>query len=227
MGMTAYWVSLGAVVLAEMGDKTQLLAMALATRYKAWIVMLGVLIATLLNHALAVAAGSFIASIPWLSKWISAVAAVSFVFFGLWTLRGDKLDGEENRFSKFGPLMTVILAFFVAELGDKTQLATISLATQYPHNGFMVLMGTTTGMLVADAIGIFVGAVLFKWVPENIVKMISAGAFMVFGYIGIFQALRGGFALGLPLCLAILVFVMVISLIIAVKLIRSPARQTD
>lgn len=187
LNFIAFLVAVGAVVLAEMGDKTQLLAMAFATKYKASKVMIGVFIATVFNHALAVAVGNYITRFDSAQMWIQGIASLSFIFFGLWTIRGDKLDGEENRATKFGPIITVTIAFFIAEMGDKTQLATIALATKFPDNAIGVLVGTTTGMLIADAIGIIIGVVLCRKIPERTVKLVSAVAFMLFGFIGTYQ----------------------------------------
>ena len=183
----AFLFALGAVVLAEMGDKTQLLAMAFATKYKASKVMLGVFIATVLNHALAVAVGNYLTHFESVRLWIQGLAAVSFIVFGLWTIRGDKLDGEENRKTKYGAVITVALAFFLAEMGDKTQLATIALAAKFPANPLGILMGTTTGMLIADGIGIIIGVVMCKRIPERMIKLISAGVFIFFGILGSYQ----------------------------------------
>lgn len=197
--MTAYLAALAFVVLAEMGDKTQLLAMAFATRFKASHVLIGVFVATIFNHALAVLFGRFLSTaIP--LDLITTIAALSFIFFGLWTLRGDELDGEDKKPSKFGPIVTVAIAFFIAELGDKTQLATISLAVQY-KDSLAVLLGTTTGMLIADGIGIIIGIVLGKRIPEKTVKWISAIVFMLFGLGQIIQIsldhLQTSYALGI------------------------------
>jgi putative Ca2+/H+ antiporter (TMEM165/GDT1 family) len=145
------------VVLAEMGDKTQLLGMAFATRYRASVVLVGVLVATLLNHLLAVALGDFLTNFIPLTT-IQLVAAFSFVFFGLWTLRGDSLDGEDKKVY-FSPFWTVVIAFFIAEMGDKTQLAAIALAAKY-HALLWVWLGTTLGMIISNIIGITVGVVL-------------------------------------------------------------------
>jgi len=170
-----------------MGDKTQLLAMAFAAKYNAYKVLLAVLIATILNHALAVVAGRFLTTVIPLDI-ISFIAALSFVIFGLWTIRGDKLEGLDNRKSKFGPVLTVAIAFFLAEMGDKTQLATISLAVKY--NGMLnVLIGTTLGMLVADAIGIGVGIAMRKHMPARLIKWFSAGIFVLFGLSGIYKVI--------------------------------------
>lgn len=183
--MTAFLASLIFVLLAEMGDKTQLLAMAFATRYSAVKVLIAVFLATLANHALAVAVGQFLITIVPLDI-ISFAAALSFVAFGLWTIHGDHLHGEDKQETRYGPIVTVGVAFFLAEMGDKTQLATISLAVEY-RNAFHVLMGTTAGMVVADAIGIIVGIVMHKHIPERAIKWLSASIFILFGLIGVYK----------------------------------------
>ncbi|MFH0787921.1 MAG: TMEM165/GDT1 family protein [Pseudomonadota bacterium] len=176
--MTAFLFSFGFVVLAEMGDKTQLLAMALATRYKPSVVMWGIFAATVCNHLLAVLAGNYLTHIIPLQT-VQIAAAVSFILFGLWTIRGDELKGEDQRFN-FSPFWTVAIAFFIAEMGDKTQLATVSLAAKY-QSVLPVLAGTTAGMLVADAIGIVIGIILGKKIPERAVKWLAALIFIFFG----------------------------------------------
>lgn len=185
--MTAFIASFMFVVLAEMGDKTQLLAMAFATRYSAQKVLLAVFLATLINHGLAVLVGHFLTTVIPIDI-ISFVAAVSFIIFGLWTIRGDKLEGEDKKESRFGPIVTVGIAFFLAEMGDKTQLATISLAVEY-QSMIHVLMGTTLGMVVADAIGIIIGIVMRKHIPEKTIKWISAIIFILFGLSGVYKVL--------------------------------------
>ena len=216
----AFGISVGAVVLAEMGDKTQLLAMAFATRYKASKVMLGVFIATVFNHALAVIAGNLIAQIDSIQVAIQCVASLSFIFFGLWTIRGDKLDGEEKRKTRFGPVITVTIGFFIAEMGDKTQLATIALATKFPETPIAVLVGTTTGMLIADAIGIVIGIVLCKTIPERKIKLVSAAAFILFGLIGSAQVMHTGMGLPILTIVLILLALIAITALIAYKLIK-------
>ena len=176
--MTAYLASLGFVVLAEMGDKTQLLAMAFASKYRWQTVMWGVFVATLFNHLLAVLAGAYLTTIVPLQLYPDCAAA-SFILFGLWTLRGDSLDDEDKRFN-FSPFWTVAVAFFIAEMGDKTQLATVALATKY-ENIIAIWLGTTSGMLVADAIGIIVGIVLGKRIPERFMKWFAAIIFIASG----------------------------------------------
>jgi Ca2+/H+ antiporter, TMEM165/GDT1 family len=184
--MKIYLASLIFVVLAEMGDKTQLLAMAFASRYRWQTVLWGVLWATLANHLLAVLLGNFLTNVIPL-KTIQIIASASFILFGLWTLHGDKLNNEDKRFN-FSPFWTVAIAFFIAEMGDKTQLATIALATKYATI-LPIWFGTTSGMIVADAIGIIFGIVLGKNIPDRLVKWIAAVIFILFGIIGLYQAL--------------------------------------
>jgi Ca2+/H+ antiporter, TMEM165/GDT1 family len=174
------------VVLAEMGDKTQLLAMAFATRFRWQTVMWGVFVATLCNHLLAVFVGNYLTSLLPL-RYIQAAAAGSFILFGVWTLRGDSLHGEDQRFD-YNPFWTVAIAFFFAEMGDKTQLATVALAARF-SSIIPVWLGTTSGMLVADAIGIVVGIVLCKRLPENLIKWFAALVFIAFGLVGLYQYL--------------------------------------
>jgi putative Ca2+/H+ antiporter (TMEM165/GDT1 family) len=174
------------VVLAEMGDKTQLLAMAFATRFPAKTVLAGVLVATLLNHLLAVVVGSWLTTIVPLDT-IQVAASASFILFGLWTLRGDRLEGEDKKY-KFSPFWTVAVAFFFAEMGDKTQLATVALAAKY-QSIIPIWMGTTAGMMVADAFGIIVGVVLGKKIPERFVKWFAAVIFIIFGIAGLYDSL--------------------------------------
>ena len=182
--MTAFLTSLVFVVLAEMGDKTQLLAMAFATKFAWQTVMWGVFAATVLNHLFAVVVGSYLtAFFP--MQYIQLTAAASFIIFGLWTIRGDKLDGEDKD-TKRSPFWTVAIAFFIAEMGDKTQLATIALAAQF-NTVLPVWMGTTAGMMIADGIGIIIGIVLGKRIPERAVKWFAAIVFILFGLAGLYE----------------------------------------
>lgn len=185
--MTGFIPSVILITMAEMGDKTQLLAMAFAAQYKASRVLWAVFLATSANHALAVLAGGLLTKIVPLST-ISLVAAVSFILFGLWMLRGDTLPAGAKKKTKFGPVATVAIAFFLAEMGDKTQLATISLAIEY-RNMLGVLLGTTLGMVIADAIGIMAGVVIKRHIPEIIVRWACALIFIFFGLMGILKTI--------------------------------------
>lgn len=216
----AYLFSAGAVVLAEMGDKTQLLAMAFATKYKASKVLIGVFVATVFNHALAVAVGNYVTRFDAAQVWIQGVASLAFIFFGLWTIRGDKLDGEADKVTKFGPIVTVTIAFFIAEMGDKTQLATIALATKFPDWPVGILLGTTTGMLIADGIGIIVGIVLARKIPERKVKIVSAVAFMIFGIVGSYQVMSEMMGLSTIITIVVLLVIILITAACSLYLIR-------
>lgn len=187
--MSVFLASLFLVTLAEMGDKTQLLAMAFATRYPWPTVLAGVFAATVVNHLLAVEAGTYLTRIVPL-LYIQVAAAASFILFGLWTLRGDELAGEDKAIGR-SPFWTVAIAFFIAEMGDKTQLATLALAIQY-NTVVPVWLGTTAGMMVADGIGIGIGVVLGKKIPERLVKWVSALIFIAFGIAGLYQYLPRG-----------------------------------
>ncbi len=187
--MTAFITSFIFVFLAEMGDKTQLLAMAFAAKYKPHKVLLAIFLATLLINSLSVAVGKFLTAIVPLNI-ISLIAALSFIVFGLWTLREDKLEDGGRKESRFGPVATVGAAFFLMEMGDKTQLATISLAVEF-KNGLSVLAGTTLAMVAADAIGIIAGVIMRKHIPEKTIKWVSAALFILFGLSGVYRVLKG------------------------------------
>ncbi len=189
--LLAFVISATTVVIAEMGDKTQLLAMCFATKYKAWKVLVGVFIATVLNHALAVTAGYFLKEVlSSYSNIIQITASFAFIGFALWTIRGDSIDDENQKKLKFGAIITVAIAFFIAEMGDKTQIATITLAAKY-GNPFFVLMGTTTGMLISDGIGIVFGVIMNKKLDGKLLKWISAGLFTAFGIAGYIEVASG------------------------------------
>lgn len=224
-GLLVFLFSAGAVTLAEMGDKTQLLAMAFASKYKASKVLIGVFIATVFNHALAVAAGNYITRWEGAQVWIQGIAALSFIFFGLWTIRGDKLDGEDEKKSKYGAIVTVAIAFFIAELGDKTQLATIAIAARFPASPVAILMGTTTGMLIADGIGIIIGVVMGKKIPERTVKLISAVAFILFGFIGCYQVGAVMLGMAMPMVVGIMAVIAALTGLAAYMLIRSGSEE--
>jgi len=187
--MNTFLVSLAIVFLAEMGDKTQLLSMAFASRYRWQTVLWGVFVATAANHFFAVCVGNYITTVISL-EYIKIAAALSFILFGIWTLRGDKLHDEDKRFN-FSPFWTVTIAFFLAEMGDKTQLATVALAAEY-NTIVPVWLGTTAGMLVADAVGIIAGIVLHRKIPEKQVKWFAALVFIAFGLWGLYEVVSDG-----------------------------------
>lgn len=181
--MFAFSTAFIMVVLAEMGDKTQLLAMAFATKYPWKKVMLGILVATILNHLVAIVAGIYLNTlVP--KNIIEIIASVAFILFGFWILKDDKLGNEAEK-SRFNIFWTVAIAFFLAEMGDKTQLATVALSAQIGSNLWDILLGTTIGMLVADGLGILLGAALHKYIPDHIIKKFASCIFILFGIIGL------------------------------------------
>ena len=186
--MTALWTSFLVVALAEMGDKTQLIALALAARFRrAWTVMLGILIATTLNHALAATAGVWIARRlpPAALAW---TLAIGFIAFGIWTLIPD--DAPETRApARWGPLLTTIVVFFLAEMGDKTQLATVALGARFVSAGW-VTAGSTLGMLAADGAVVFGGSYLARVVSPAMLRRIAATLFLLLGLAALIGALR-------------------------------------
>lgn len=183
--MTAFFTSLIFVILAEMGDRTQLLAICFATRYRWQTVIWGVFLATAANHLVAVALGNYLTTLfPMI--YIKIAAAIGFIVFGLWTIRGDDMACENQR-QRFSPFWTVFIAFFIAETGDKTQLATIALAADF--NVFIpVWVGTTIGMVIANAFGIVAGVVMGKKIPEKTIKWIAAMIFIIFGLLGLYES---------------------------------------
>ena len=194
------------IVLAEMGDKTQFLAMSFATRYNAFKVLFAIFLATVLNFGIVVLIGQFLTTIMPLYI-ISLAASLSFIGFGLWILRAEKPKDEAEKASKLGIIGGVSVPFFIAEFGDKTQLATISLAADY-QNVLSVLVGATLAMLVADGIGIAVGVVLGRRVPEETIKWLSAAIFIVFGLAGAYEVLASkiGFAYTALTLMSLIVF---------------------
>ncbi len=177
--MEALLNSFGLVFISEMGDKTQLLALVLAAKFKKPIpILCGILVATILNHALASYVGSFVSSLvaPSVLKWI---LAASFIGFGVWMLIPDKDEGFEET-NKWGPFLTTAVAFFFAEMGDKTQLATVALGAKYSFP-LMVTFGTTLGMMGADGLAVFFGSKLTEKIPMKTINKIASILFILFG----------------------------------------------
>ncbi|MEN0060070.1 MAG: TMEM165/GDT1 family protein [Bdellovibrio sp.] len=177
--MEAFINSFLLVFASEMGDKTQLLALVLTARYRTpWLIFGGVFVATILNHALAAWAGGWVATLvsPVVLKW--SLGAI-FVAFAFWILIPDK-EGELKNNGRFGPFITTVIAFFLAEMGDKTQLATIALGAKYAST-FVVTIGTTAGMMGSNALAIFLGDKLLKRIPMQWVRVFACVLFLIFG----------------------------------------------
>ena len=188
--MDAFLISTGIVALAEMGDKTQLLSLVLAARFrKPWPIVAGILAATLLNHALAGAVGSWVTHLlgPDVLRW---VLSLSFLAMAAWMLVPDKLDEDDaaSQAPRMGVFMTTAVAFFVAEMGDKTQIATVMLAAQY-SDWLWVVAGTTLGMLLANAPVVWLGEAITRRVPMALVHRLSA---LIFAVLGVLALLSGG-----------------------------------
>lgn len=191
--MESLFVSTGVVALAEIGDKTQLLAFLLAARFKKPLpIIMGILLATIVNHGLAGALGAWItASIsPEVLRW---VLGLSFIGMAIWTLIPDEIEDDETHVAqRFGVFGATLITFFLAEMGDKTQIATVAMAAHY-GTPVLVVIGTTLGMLIADVPAVFVGDKLANKIPMKLVHSIAAG---VFAILGIATLLGAGAGLG-------------------------------
>ena len=186
--MEAFLLSTGIVALAEMGDKTQLLSLVLAARFRRpWPILWGILIATLANHALAGAVGASVTA--WLGpQWLRWILAGSFIAMAVWMLVPDKLDDDDAPdAARHSVLVTTVIAFFLAEMGDKTQVATVMLAAQY-QTWFAVVAGTTLGMMLANAPVVWFGERVMRRVPVRAVHLVSALIFLGRGLAILFGA---------------------------------------
>jgi putative Ca2+/H+ antiporter (TMEM165/GDT1 family) len=192
--MESLFVSTGVVALAEIGDKTQLLAFLLAARFKKPLpIILGILIATLVNHGLAGALGAWITAVlsPEVLRW---VLGLSFIAMAAWTLIPDEIEEDEAKIAgRLGVFGATLLTFFLAEMGDKTQVATVAMAAHYAAP-VMVVIGTTLGMLIADVPAVFVGDKLAAKIPMKLVHGIAAA---IFAALGVATLLGAGQGLGL------------------------------
>ena len=179
--MEAFLVSLGAVAIAEIGDKTQLLALLLALRFRAPLaVIAGIFAATVANHALAAWAGTLVAA--WLTpQFLAWVLGLSFLAMGLWTLVPDEPPSGDEAVSRFGPFLATAIAFFLVEMGDKTQLATVALGARY-ETLVLVALGTTFGMMAANVPVVLFGEAAAKRVPLRFVRFTAAALFIVLGF---------------------------------------------
>lgn len=176
--MSTFLIALLVVVLAELGDKTQLLAMAFASKYRCLTVMSGVFVATLLNHFMAVVGGKYVGMF-FDANILGSICAICFIIFGIWTLKGDELQGEDER-KYYSPFLTVVIVFFLAEMADKTQMATITLAAKY-QSVAPVLIGTTAGMMLADGAAVLAGTALYRILSPRKIKYFVGSVFILSG----------------------------------------------
>lgn len=186
--MEAFLSSTAAVAIAEIGDKTQLLALFLVTRYRRpWIITCGVFLATVINHGLSAGLGNWITQ--WLpTAWLPWLISASFFAVGFWQLIPDKEDEGESAFTQYGPFLATLILFFLAEIGDKTQIATVLLAAKYDAT-LAVVVGTTFGMLLANVPVIFGGRWLMERIPVKLAHRLAFILFMVLGVITLVGAI--------------------------------------
>lgn len=185
--LEAFLISAGVVALAEIGDKTQLLAFILAAKFRKPVpIVVGILLATLVNHGFAGALGAWLTALiePQTMRWI---LGLSFIAMAGWTLIPDQFDAADARFVRFGVFGTTLLAFFLAEMGDKTQLATVALAAQY-HDLIAVVAGTTAGMMIADVPAVLLGDRVANRIPVRLVHATAAAIFALLGVATLFGA---------------------------------------
>ncbi|GAB3503337.1 TMEM165/GDT1 family protein [Curvibacter fontanus] len=188
--MEAFLISTGLVALAEMGDKTQLLALLLAIRFrKPWPIVAGILVATLFNHALAGAVGTWVTTVLG-PVWLRWILGLSFLVMAVWMLIPDKIDEDAGgaRAPRWGVFGTTVIAFFLAEMGDKTQIATVMLAAQYQAWAWVVA-GTTLGMMLANAPVVWLGERMTRHIPIRLVHLVSA---VIFAGLGLLALLGWG-----------------------------------
>ena len=184
--LEALLVATGIVALAEIGDKTQLLAFMLAARFrKPAPIIAGIFVATIANHAFAAAVGNWLSTVlgPDALRWI---LGLSFLAMAVWTLIPDKIDEDEVQAPRFGVFTATLIAFFLAEMGDKTQVATVALAARYDAAFIAVVTGTTLGMLIADVPAVFIGDRFAARIPMKLVHGIAAAMFAVMGLMTLF-----------------------------------------
>ena len=190
--MESFFIPTLIVALAEIGDKTQLLALLLAARYRRpWPIIWGIVVATLANHAAAGAVGSWVSGLfsPVALSW---VLAVCFAAVAVWTLIPDKLDDDDTRLGRpYGPFLATTVAFFVAEMGDKTQIATVMLAAQYPAF-VLVILGTTVGMLIANVPVVLASHFAADRLPLTLIRRVAATGFAALALYAVYEALQLG-----------------------------------
>ena len=193
--MEGFWLALALIFVAELGDKTQLVALTLATRFRVGVVLAGVFVATLLVHAFSVVLGDLAAKLL-TPGWVELISGLAFLGFGLWTWRGEPVDdGKNGKIKRLtSPFLIVSITFFLAELGDKTMLGTVTLAARY--SPLQVWLGSTLGMVLSDALAIWVGQALGRRLPEKAIRIGAAGIFfavgLYYGYQGLADLWRFG-----------------------------------
>lgn len=184
----ALTISFGMIFINEMGDKSQLIAMAFATKYKLYKVITGIFLACILLNSIAVFFGTLLANFSYLESYINFISAILFLLFCVLTLKGE--NGRTEKVAKpssMPQILLIFVPFFLSEIGDKTQIVTVTLSARFNTSWFFVFLGSTLGMIFADSIGIFFGKVLHKKVPSNVLNIVSASLFLFFGVSAMFS----------------------------------------
>lgn len=185
--MAAFLKTLLLIFIAELGDKTQLLVLSFAAKYKPKVVFLAVITSTIVLYLLAIGIGSVIGNIIPM-QYLRWIVSASFIGFGIWTLlEKEEDDEEEKKIGKFGPFLTVALAFFLAEMGDKTQLAAVSLTSEMPNAALYIWGGAIIGMILADGLAIILGTMLHKRLPHKAIRISAGIVFIGFGLFNLFK----------------------------------------
>lgn len=218
--LMAFIVPLFFILLAEMGDKTQLIALGLSTKYGARRVVTGIFIATIVLNAMAIAVGNVISRLGALQLFIEVAATLSFIAFGLWALKDSDTEHKQGCSTNRNIILTIACTFFIAELGDKTQLTTLAFATRFPNYPYMVFIGATIGMIIADSLGIILGSVMGKKLSERKIKLVSADVFILFGLFNTYQILIEKMKLGLPVTLAVISILFLAIVLLGTKILN-------
>ena len=229
--MTIFLTVLLTIFIAEMGDKTQLLLVAMAGKYKVTHILTGTWLATILLNIMAVGLGAALSNYLDM-RIIKVVAALAFFWFAYATLKGDSEEEEENVAKhNFGPVLAIFISFFVGELGDKTQLSAITLAANYTQHSFMnafsVFLGCTLGLILADLIGLIVGVVLKSKMPTGVLNAISFAIFSIFGVVNIREAMMLIFGAGTQSIAGYLIITVVFGFICFLTIIKRFRRNID
>ncbi|HKT53217.1 MAG TPA: TMEM165/GDT1 family protein [Caulobacteraceae bacterium] len=188
--MEPVFISALVVALAEIGDRTQLLAIVLTARFRRpWPILAGILVATIANHGLAASVGYFVANIL-SARWLNWILAISFLATAVWTLIPDKDEGEPSHASRLDVFLATAVSFFIVEMGDKTQIATLSLAARF-HDIVRVAAGTTLGMMLANTPAVLLGEAVVKVAPLTVIRWIAAALFLALGVWTLMKAIHG------------------------------------
>ena len=186
--MEAFLASVAIVALAEIGDKTMLLALVLAAKFRTpWQILAGILAATIVNHGISAFAGRQVAGLVD-AQWFQIAVAIGFIVMAGWILVPDKLDDEESFTQRGGPFLTTLVAFFLVEIGDKTQIATIALGAQY-HSVIAVALGTTVGMMIANTPAVFLGEAIVQRISLKATRFAAAALFLILGILQLARSL--------------------------------------